>query len=63
MEQILKGIQALFPNEAVVELRVPSKSGTIVGYFKDHLKLASAISELSGEHIAVYYTLNTPNGS
>lgn len=59
-EEILKGIQALFPNGGLVELRIPQK-GTVVGYFQDHEKMASAIETYSGKVQAVYYTLNRPS--
>ena len=59
MQEILKGIQALFPNDSVIELRVPGKP-TIVGWFRDRQKLAAAIADMSGKYTSVYYTLNPP---
>jgi hypothetical protein len=55
------GIKTLFPAGALVELRIPSKSGTVVGYFTDHDKLAEAIAAKSGKVQSVYYTLNRPD--
>ena len=59
MQEIIKGIQALFPNDSVIELRVPGKP-TIVGWFRDRQKLAAAIADMSGKYTSVYYTLNPP---
>ena len=53
----------LFEPGQVVELRAPKagKYGTISGYFNDHAKLAQELEELSGDVVAVYYTLNPVN--
>jgi len=59
VQEIIKGIQALFPNDSVIELRVPGKP-TIVGWFRDRQKLAAAIADMSGKYTSVYYTLNPP---
>jgi len=58
--EILAAIQTLFPEGSLIELRIPRKSGTIVGYFKDQQALADAITKYSGKVPAVYYTLNVP---
>jgi putative DNA primase/helicase len=60
-EEIRKGVEALFPEGSLVELRIPKSSvGTIIGFFRDREKLVQAIEEYSGKVPAVYYTLNTP---
>src|SRR5436853_217956 len=59
-QEVLNAIQQIFPPDSVVELRVPKtkKQGTISGYFNNAQKLTEAITELSGKHPGVYYTLN-----
>lgn len=60
-EEIRKGVEALFPDGSLVELRIPKSSvGTIIGFFRDWEKLIQAIEEHSGKVPAVYYTLNAP---
>jgi hypothetical protein len=60
-EEIRKGVQALFPEGSLVELRIPKSSqGTIIGFFRDREKLVQVIEEYSGKVPAVYYTLNAP---
>lgn len=60
-EEIRKGVEALFPDGSLVELRIPKSSmGTIIGFFRDRKKLIQAIEEYSGKVPAVYYTLNAP---
>ena len=59
-EEIRKGVQALFPEGSIVELRIPKSSqGTIIGFFQDQEKLIQAITDYSGKVPAVYYTLNS----
>src|ERR1019366_10405018 len=61
LEQIKKGIDTLFSDGSLVEMRVPKTSeGNVIGYFYDRDKLAAAIANYSGKAPAVYYTLNTP---
>src|ERR1700675_1710102 len=61
IEEIRKGVEALFPEGSLVELRIPKSSvGTIIGFFRDREKLTQAIEEYSGKVPAVYYTLNAP---
>jgi len=60
-EEIRKGVEALFPEGSLIELRIPKSSvGTIIGFFRDREKLIPAIEEYSGKVPAVYYTLNAP---
>jgi len=60
-EEIRKGVEALFPESSLVELRIPKSSfGTIIGFFRDREKLIQAIEVYSGKVPAVYYTLNAP---
>jgi hypothetical protein len=60
-EEIRKGVEALFPDGSLVELRIPKSSvGTIIGFFRDREKLIQAIESYSGKVPAVYYTLNEP---
>ncbi len=54
---ILEAIQILFPHTKV-ELRIPRKAGTLVGYFDEPSALASTIEKYSGKVPAVYYGLN-----
>lgn len=66
MEDVLKsirqGIDTLFPDGSLVELRIPkAASGTVIGYFYDKEKLAGEIEKYSGKAPAVYYTLNAPS--
>src|ERR1017187_6587754 len=62
LEKIRHGIDTLFPDGSLVELRIPKAStGTVIGYFYDKEKLAAEIEKYSGEAPAVYYTLNTPS--
>jgi hypothetical protein len=65
LEEIRKGIATLFMPGQVIEIRVPGKYGAISGYFDDREKLAKTVRDLSdsGEHDAVYYTLNPCNGA
>jgi hypothetical protein len=61
-EEIRKGVEALFPEGSLVELRIPkSSTGTIIGFFRDREKLIAAIEKYSGQVPAVYYTLNAPD--
>ena len=60
-EEIRKGVEALFPEGSLVELRIPkSFFGTVIGFFRDREKLIQAIEGYSGKVPAVYYTLNAP---
>lgn len=60
-EEIRKGVEALFPEGSLVELRIPKSSfGTVIGFFRDREKLIQAIEGYSGKVPAVYYTLNAP---
>jgi hypothetical protein len=60
-EEIRRGVETLFPEGSLVELRIPKSSmGTIIGFFRDREKLIQAIEEYSGKVPAVYYTLNSP---
>ena len=60
-EEIRRGVETLFPEGSLVELRIPKSSmGTIIGFFRDREKLIQAIEEYSGKVPAVYYTLNDP---
>jgi len=60
-EEIRTGVEALFPEGSLIELRIPKSSiGTIIGFFRDREKLIQAIEEYSGKVPAVYYTLNAP---
>jgi len=65
LEDIRAAITALFPEGAVVELRIPKAKaengrnlGTISGYYDDHGELAKDIREVGQCYTAVYYTLN-----
>src|SRR5271166_3017731 len=61
IEEIRKGVEALFPGGSLVELRIPKSSfGTVIGFFRDREKLIQAIESYSGKVPAVYYTLNAP---
>jgi hypothetical protein len=61
VQEIRRGIDSLFADGSLVELRIPKAAGgTVIGYFYDKEKLAAAIEEYSGKVQAVYYTLNTP---
>lgn len=61
-EEIRKGVEALFPEGSLIELRIPkAPGGTVVGFFKNREKLVEAIDEWSGKVQAVYYTLNSPS--
>jgi len=61
LEKIRQGIDALFADGSLVELRIPkAATGTVIGYFYDKDKLAAEIEKYSGNVQAVYYTLNTP---
>lgn len=48
-----------FPDDAVVEVRIPktAREGTVSGYFDDHEALARSVAARNGD-IAVYWTLN-----
>src|ERR1700677_2079860 len=60
-EEIRKGVEALFPEGSLVEVRIPNtSSGVIIGFFRDRDKLIQAIESYSGKVPAVYYTLNAP---
>lgn len=62
IEKIRRGIDTLFSDGSLVELRIPKAStGTVIGYFYDRDNLAAAIESYSGNVQAVYYTLNTPS--
>ncbi len=61
-EEIRKGVEELFPEGSLIELRIPkSPMGTVIGFFRDREKLVAAIEEYSGKVQAVYYTLNAPD--
>lgn len=61
-EEIRKGVEALFPEGSLVELRIPKSSfGTVIGFFRDREKLIQAIEGYSSKVPAVYYTLNAPD--
>jgi hypothetical protein len=59
-KEISRAIATLFQPNEVTEVRVPKsrKDGTISGYFDSPEKLTEAITELSGSHAGIYYTLN-----
>lgn len=60
--EIRRGIDALFSDGSLVELRIPkAATGTVIGYFYDRDSLTNAIENYSGNVQAVYYTLNTPS--
>src|ERR1039458_7454907 len=60
-EEIRKGVEALFPEASLIELRIPKSSfGTVIGFFRGREKLIQAIEDYSGKVPAVYYTLNAP---
>lgn len=58
--EIRKGVDALFPEGSLVELRIPRTQGTVIGFFRDREKLIETIAQYSGKVPAVYYTLNAP---
>ena len=62
LDLILQGIQAMFIESDIVEVRVPKagKYKTISGYFRvgDGQKLATALQKLSGDYDGIYVTLN-----
>ncbi len=62
-EEIRKGVEALFPDGSLIELRIPKSAavGTVIGFFRNREKLIQAIEEYSGKVPAVYYTLNAPS--
>jgi RecA-family ATPase len=65
LESIKSAIDVLFPEGAVIELRIPKardasgrNQGTISGYYNDHKELAKDIKEIANKYTGVYYTLN-----
>lgn len=65
LESIQAAIDVLFPETAVIELRIPKareangrNQGTISGYYSDHKELAKDIKEVANKYTGVYYTLN-----
>jgi hypothetical protein len=61
---IAAAIAILHPANKVIEVRIPKNSKsktTLAGWFDDPERAAQAISELDGQHPAIYYTLNSCN--